>query len=108
MPNRGRQYLRKQRKKHIKRRVDKIYNTEPRWSYQYMHGDIIDNPLGKFSKGHYGYLGMGGRSVKTNTRKGHCPYRCKGAYGPADNYKPHDKRQIIDGEEQVREFYAST
>ena len=35
----------------------------------------------------------GGRSKKTNTRKGHEAYRsAQGAYGSANHYSPHDQK----------------
>ena len=37
----------------------------------------------------------GGKSKKTNTRKGHSSYRCtQGDYGKAKKYSPHDMRQM--------------
>lgn len=48
---------------------------------------------GYLAKGHNGYLSLGHKK-KTNTRKGHASYRHKGAYGKADNYTKHDKKQI--------------
>lgn len=37
----------------------------------------------------------GGRSKKTNTRKGHGSYRStQGAYGSANQYSPHDQKQL--------------
>lgn len=51
-----------------------------------------------------GYCGNAGRAVKTNRRKGHTTYRHKGAYGPANNYSRHDKQQVEDGVQQIKEL----
>ena len=70
-------------------------------------GEWIDEPEFKsdvLAKGHNGLLGRGGTAVKTNTRKGHASYRHKGAYGPADNYSKHDKQQVEDGSQQIKEW----
>ena len=37
-------------------------------------------------------------------RKGHASYRHKGAYGSADNYSKHDKQQVEDGAQQIKEW----
>ncbi len=56
---------------------------------------IDEKPLGKFENNSISneYASYG-HSVKTNRRKGHSNYRSKGSYGPAMNWKPHDKRQL--------------
>lgn len=45
----------------------------------------------------------GGRNPRTNTRKAHCPYRCKGGYGRANNYCRKDQRQIDRFKEMMKE-----
>ena len=94
MPERKRGYLREQRLKSIKKRRRLIKGQ-------------IDEPefkSGILAEGHNGLLGRGGTAVKTNTRKGHASYRHKGAYGPADNYSRHDKQQVEDGAQQIKEW----
>lgn len=66
--------------------------------------DELEFKSGILAKGHNGLLGRGGTAVKTNTRKGHASYRHKGAYGPADNYSKHDKQQVEDGAQQIKEW----
>lgn len=95
-------YLRKQRWRKIQNRIKVIKQLHPTWSYVPALNE--NTPVGKFAKGHYGFLGHGGTNTKTNTRKGHASYRHKGAYGRAVQYKPHDKRQVIDMDQQVNEI----
>ena len=45
-----------------------------------------------------------GTSTKTNTRKSHSNYRCKGGFGPANNYAPRDARQLDDMDAQMKEI----
>lgn len=104
MPERNRGYLREQRLKSIKKRRRLIKGQK--YSGRYL-GEWIDEPefkSGILAKGHNGLLGRGGTAVKTNTRKGHASYRHKGAYGPADNYSKHDKQQVEDGVQQIKEW----
>ena len=104
MPERKRGYLREQRLKSIKKRRRLIKGQK--YSGRYL-GEWIDEPefkSGILAKGHNGLLGRGGTAVKTNTRKGHASYRHKGAYGPADNYSRHDKQQVEDGAQQIKEW----
>lgn len=104
MPERNRGYLREQRLKSIKKRRRLIKGQK--YSGRYL-GEWIDEPefkSGVLAKGHNGLLGRGGTAVKTNTRKGHASYRHKGAYGPADNYSKHDKQQVEDGSQQIKEW----
>lgn len=44
-----------------------------------------------------------GTAKKTKAKNGHASYRHKGAYGPAVNYSPRDKRQIdrMNNEEEI-------
>lgn len=104
MPKRDRGYYRKQRIKSIKKRRRLIKNQKYDGTY---YGKWIDEPefkSGILSKGHNGWLGRAGTAEKTNTRKGHASYRHKGAYGPGDNYKRHDKQQVIDCKQQEKEW----
>ena len=104
MPKRDRGYYRKQRIKSIKKRRRLIKDQKYTGSYC---GECIDEPefeSGTLAKGHNGWLGNGGKAEKTNTRKGHASYRHKGAYGPGDNYKRHDKQQVIDCKQQEIEW----
>lgn len=104
MPERNRGYLRAQRLKSIKKRRRLI--KDQKYSGWYL-GEWINEPefkSGTLAKGHNGWLGRGGTEVKTNTRKGHASYRHKGAYGPADNYSRHDKQQVEDGAQQIKEW----
>ena len=103
MPERNRGYLRKQRLRNIERRKKLISQRELMYhGYKTLNDpDFIE---GMLHKGHSGRLGMGGTAVKTNTRKGHASYRHKGAYGPADNYSRHDKQQVEDGAQQIKEW----
>lgn len=103
LPKRSRGYFRAQRLKSIERRKDIIKHKgssiEP--------FEPLDDPNfkpGILAKGHNGYCGNAGRSIKTNRRKGHSSYRHKGAYGPGDNYKKHDKQQVVDGKQQLKEW----
>ena len=52
------------------------------------------------------YCGMG-RNPRTNTRKAHCPYRCNGGYGKANNYTRKDQRQIDRFNEMLKEVAAA-
>ena len=102
VPKRSRGYFRKQRLRNIERRKNLISECE---AVRYLK--TLEDPdfkEGTLHKGHNGHLGMGGKAVKTNTRKGHSTYRHKGAYGPADNYSRHDKQQVEDGAQQIKEW----
>ena len=69
------------------------------------YSDWIDEkPLGKFENNSISneYASYG-HSIKTNRKKGHSNYRSKGSYGAAMNWKPHDKRQLNKGEDEIRE-----
>lgn len=55
---------------------------------------------GILAKGHNGWLGRGGAAEKTNMRKAHANAR----NGPGDNYKRHDKQQVIDCKQQEKEW----
>lgn len=103
VPKRSRGYFRKQRLRNIERRKNLISEHE---AVHYLNKTLEDPDfkVGTLHKGHNGHLGMGGRAVKTNTRKGHSTYRHKGAYGPANNYKKHDRRQIEDGKQQIKDW----
>ena len=103
MPERNRGYLRKQRLRNIERRKKLISQRELMY-HGYKTLNDPDFKEGMLHKGHSGRLGMGGTAVKTNTRKGHASYRHKGAYGPADNYSRHDKQQVEDGAQQIKEW----
>lgn len=105
MPERNRGYLREQRLKSIKKRR-RLIKDQKKYSGWYL-GECIDElefKSGILAKGHNGWLGRGGTAVKTNTRKGHASYRHKGAYGLADNYSKHDKQQVEDGVQQIKEW----
>ena len=104
MPKRNQGYFREQRLRSIEKRRRLIKNQK--YSGRYL-GEWIDEPefkSGILSKGHNGLLGRGGTAVKTNTRKGHASYRHKGAYGPTNNYSRHDKQQVEDGVQQIKEL----
>lgn len=104
MPKRNQGYFREQRLRSIEKRRRLIKNQK--YSGAYL-GRWIDEPefkSGILSKGHNGLLGRGGTAVKTNTRKGHASYRHKGAYGLANNYSRHDKQQVEDGVQQIKEL----
>ena len=103
MPERNRGYLRKQRLLNIERRKKLISQRELMY-HGYKTLNDPDFKEGMLHKGHSGRLGMGGTAVKTNTRKGHASYRHKGAYGQADNYSRHDKQQVEDGAQQIKEW----
>lgn len=51
------------------------------------------------------HCGMG-RNPRTNTRKSHCPYRCNGGYGRANNYTRKDQRQIDRFKDMMKEVAA--
>lgn len=69
-----------------------------------MLGHIVVNGLMNLNlmlaKGHNGWLGRGGAAEKTNMRKAHANAR----NGPGDNYKRHDKQQVIDCKQQEKEW----
>ena len=100
MPERNRGYLREQRLKSIKKRRRLIKGQK--YSGRYL-GEWIDEPefeSGILAKGHNGWLGRAGAAEKTNMRKAHVNAR----NGPGDNYKRHDKQQVIDCKQQEREW----
>jgi hypothetical protein len=119
---RDRAYLRKQRRRKIKQRKEMIKNTENDFFKEHyvvpymedsenknhktdLHLDsVYGDKDGYLSKSHHGMLGMGGRARKTNTRKGHASYRHKGSYGKADEYSPHDQKQIDAMEHDMKEL----
>lgn len=104
LPKRNQGYFREQRLRSIEKRRRLIKNQK--YSGAYL-GEWINEPefkSGILSKGHNGWLGRGGTAVKTNTRKGHASYRHKGAYGPVNNYSRHDKQQVVDGKQQLKEW----
>ena len=45
-----------------------------------------------------------GKSIKTNTRKGHSNYRRKGSFGPANNYCHRDAKQIESMNSQIKDI----
>ena len=95
MEEKTRAQRRKDRAYKIRRRKELLLNEFCRFPlYE------IDFPDGKLANGHEVSASLtGGRSVKTNTRKSHSRYRCKGGYGPANKYSPHDKRQLLKADE---------
>lgn len=100
MPKRDRGYFRKQRLKTIKKRHRLIKEQKYAGAYR---GKWIDEPefeSGILAKGHNGWLGRGGAAEKTNMRKAHANAR----NGPGDNYKRHDKQQVIDCKQQEKEW----
>lgn len=100
MPKRDRGYFRKQRLKSIKKRRRLIKEQKYAGAYR---GKWIDEPefeSGILAKGHNGWLGRGGAAEKTNMRKAHANAR----NGPGDNYKRHDKQQVEDGIQQIKEW----
>lgn len=118
---RGRAYLRKQRRRKIKQRKEMIKNTENDFFKEKYVVPYLEDPEeknhktdlhldsvygdkdGYLSKSHHGMLGMGGTAKKTNSRKGHASYRHKGTYGKADEYSPHDLKQIESMEQDLKE-----
>lgn len=103
MPKRDRGYYRKQRIRSIERRKN-IIKQNGSCIRPFQPLDDPNFEQGTLAKGHNGYCGKAGTAVKTNTRKGHASYRHKGAYGPGDNYKRHDKQQVIDCKQQEKEW----
>ena len=103
MPKRNQGYFREQRLRSIERRKEIIRQNgscirpfEPLNDPNFKEGIL--------AKGHNGYCGNAGRAVKTNRCKGHATYRHKGAYGPANNYSRHDRQQVEDGAQQIKEL----
>lgn len=92
---RRRDYYRKVRCKQILRRM-KLHAL--------LSSKELDTP-GKLANGNAGFL-SNGRHTKTNRKKGHCPYRCKGQNGPKENYMKKDQIQIDDMNLQMEEYYG--
>lgn len=88
MASRTREENRFNREKKIKRNKKLIESC--RW---YLNADLDD---GYYKNNHEVSKSLtGGKSTKTNTRKGHASYRCtQGDYGKAKKYSPHDIRQL--------------
>lgn len=76
MPERNRGYLRKQRLRNIERRKKLISQRELMY---------------------HGYKTLNDPDFKEGMLH-------KGAYGPADNYSRHDKQQVEDGAQQIKEW----
>ena len=91
---------RNRRKKKIKHRSNLLFALN-HWldkdSFYYNYGKLANN-------NEMNALTNRGKSVKTNTRKGHSNYRHKGGYGPANNYSPRDTRQIDDMNDQINDL----
>ena len=103
MPKRNRGYYRERRLKSIERRKEIIrQNGSSIRPFEPLNDPNFKE--GTLAKGHNGYCGNAGKAVKTNRRKGHTSYRHKGAYGPANNYSRHDKQQVEDGVQQIKEW----
>ena len=100
MPKRDRGYFRKQRLKSIKKRRRLIKEQKYAGAYRGKWIDESEFESGILAKGHNGWLGRGGAAEKTNMRKAHANAR----NGPGDNYKRHDKQQVIDCKQQEREW----
>lgn len=103
LPKRNQGYFREQRLRNIKRR----WNIIKQKGSSIEPFEPLDDPNfepGTLAKGHNGYCGKAGTAVKTNTRKRHASYRHKGAYGPANNYSRHDKQQVEDRVQQIKEW----
>lgn len=45
-----------------------------------------------------------GTAKKTKTKHGHASYRHSGAYGPAVDYAPKERRQVDEFKDQLREL----
>ena len=82
---------RRRTKRTIKKRKEKLKFLIPEYSEEVVDGYLKNNnEMNKY--------GSAGRSMKTNRRKSHSSYRHKGGrFGKADNYIPHDQRQIDRG-----------
>jgi hypothetical protein len=94
---------RRRRKRIINKRI-KLLNSIIDWSI--VHPAIVNTVCSsKFSNNNeINRYVSAGASIKTNTRKGHSNYRRPGYFGPAKRYKTHDKRQIVDMEQQLLDY----
>ena len=100
--DKSRMVRRKNRIKKIKQRKSKILNVNPRMSEEKIKTPYLAN------SSEIGAYITYGKSVKTNTRKGHSSYRAKlGAYGVANNYSVRDKNSISKLNEQSEEYFSS-
>lgn len=103
--NRSRDYNRKQKYKKIRQRLKKIKDLYGVIGcYTRIKENIEEFEPGKLAKSHCGYLGSGGCNQKTKIKNGHCPYRCKGSYGKAIQYNKHDKQQVQDMNQQIKDY----
>ena len=91
--------LRERRKRKIQQRTQLLKNKSRSWSVP-----NLPKHLGYLANNNEVNARMGaGRRKKTNTRKSCASYRHHGAYGPANKYMPHDRRQIDDLKQQLTE-----
>lgn len=92
----------------IKKRKKKLLEQLVSLNYLHFRGSPLEN--GRICEGELknnnvmNAWGGGGTCKKTNTRKSCAAYRHHGSFGPANNYMSHDKKQLIDGEQQIKEF----
>ena len=97
----NRQERRKNKWKKIRQRIELVRN---KWKNCLKPLDDFLPPDGYFSNIDEINKWMGaGRKKKTKTKDGHASYRHNGSYGEAIDYSPHDKRQVDDFEEQLKE-----
>ena len=95
----------------IKKRKKKLLGEVIHSIYFCLRGDPFEN--GDIYEGELknnnvmNAWGGGGTRKKTNTRKSCAAYRHHGSFGPANNYMSHDKKQLVDGEQQIKEFINS-
>lgn len=91
--------LRLQRSRQIRQRIHLLTVKTRSWSTP-----NLPEQTGRLANNNEVNARMGaGKRKKTNTRKSCASYRHHGGYGPANKYKPHDRRQIEKLKQQLTE-----
>ena len=91
---------RRLRSRKIKHRKKLVSNAGSKW-----FTEAIDPYDGMYATNNImNKLMTGGQSKKTKAKNMHSNYRRPGFWGKAVQYKPHDKRQVQNYEDQLKEY----